>query len=315
MLLGVHESVAGGLEKAFVHAEAHAIEAVQIFTKNSNQWKEPSLVDPQFAAFRAAHGAWGGRPVLAHDSYLVNLCSDREDILDRSREALFFEVERCNRLGVGLVAFHPGAAMGTAHEHALDLIAESLTGILERTRGMSTRLCIENTAGQGSCLGSSLDEIAAMIARTSYGRERLGVCLDTQHLFAAGYDLRTAAGYDAFFAEFDAKIGLDRLWAFHLNDSKKGLGDRVDRHEEIGMGEIGLYPFWRLVNDDRFATLPGVIELPTEASLASIQRLRDLRGAAEPKHKKLAHPLLLTPPVAKPAKISKTSKNSSAKPR
>src|SRR6266851_9661680 len=218
MLLGVHESVAGGLEKAFGHADAHGTDAVQIFTKNANQWREPLLLDAQVAAFRAAHGAWGGRPVIAHDSYLVNLCAERPDMLEKSREALFSEMDRCDRLGVGYIAFHPGAAVGLGVESAIDLVSESLSGILERSKGMNTRLCIENTAGQGSCLGSSLDEIAAMIDRTHGGRERLAVCLDTQHLFAAGYDLTTAEGYDTFFAEFDQKIGLQRLAAFHLND-------------------------------------------------------------------------------------------------
>src|SRR5882757_6141458 len=145
--------------------------------------------------------------------------------------------------------------------------------VLERARGMHTALCIENTAGQGSTLGWSLDEIAAIIEKAGPLGEHLGVCLDTQHLFAAGYDLRTAAGYDRFFAEFDQKIGVRRIRAFHLNDSKKPLGQRVDRHDEIGVGEIGLYPFWRLVNDPRFAEVPGVIELPNETAMPSLARL------------------------------------------
>jgi deoxyribonuclease IV len=302
MLLGAHESVAGGLEKAFQHAEAHADEAIQIFTKNANQWKEPSLAAPEFAAFRAAHAAWGGRPVIAHDSYLVNLCADRSDILERSRASLFAEMERCDRLGVAYIAFHPGAARGMSTSDALDLVAESLSGILERARGMQTRLCIENTAGQGSCLGWSIDEIAGMIQRTGPEGDRLGVCLDTQHLFAAGYDLRTASGYDPFFAEIEAKIGIDRVVAFHLNDSKKPLGQRVDRHEEIGMGEIGLYPFWRLVNDPRFEKVAGVVELPKEMAIPSLKRLRELRGAPEPQQKRLVRPLELTPPQPKPRK-------------
>jgi len=299
MLLGVHESVAGGLEKAFAHADTHADEAIQIFTKNSNQWKEPNLSALSVAAFRAAHAAWGGRPVIAHDSYLVNLCADRSDMLDRSRAALFAEMERCEKLGVSCIAFHPGAAVDMARGPALDLVAESLSGILERARGMKTRLCLENTAGQGSSLGWSLEEIGAIIERTGTQGERLGVCLDTQHLFAAGYDLRTPSGYDAFFSELDDKIGIERLTAFHLNDSKKPLGHRVDRHEEIGMGEIGLYPFWRLVNDARFDRVAGVVELPPEMAIPSLRRLKDLRGAPEPQQKRLVRPLELTPPPPK----------------
>src|SRR4051812_34364053 len=196
MRLGAHESVAGGLERAFGHADAHGCEAIQIFTKNANQWREPSLADPQVASFQQAHRASGQRPLIAHESYLVNLCSDREDVLVKSREALVAEMIRCERLGISFIAFHPGAALGIPHDDAMRRIGEGLDFVLDRTRGSGVRLCIENTAGQGSTVGWSLDEIAAMIAATSAG-DRLGVCLDTQHLFAAGYDLRTAAGYDA----------------------------------------------------------------------------------------------------------------------
>jgi deoxyribonuclease-4 len=166
---------------------------------------------------------------------------------------------------------------------------------------MTTRLCLENTAGQGSCLAWSLDEMADIIERSGPERDRIGVCLDTQHLFAAGYDLRTPAGYDRFFAEFDEKIGTKRICAFHLNDSKKPLGQRVDRHDEIGVGEIGLYPFWRLVNDPRFEKVPSVVELPRETALASLARLAGLRGAEEPRQKRIVHPLELVPPPPKPA--------------
>jgi deoxyribonuclease IV len=305
VLLGTHESVAGGLEKAFGHAEAHADEAIQIFTKNANQWKEPVLGATQIAAFRAAHAAWGGRPVISHGSYLVNLCTDKIDILEKSRETVIAEMVRCEDLGVAGIAFHPGAALDMAEEPALDRIAEGLSLALARTQGMKTRLCIENTAGQGSTLGWSLDQIAALIDRTTGGRERLGVCLDTQHLFAAGYDLRSPAGYDAFFAEFGAKIGIGRIAAFHLNDSKKPLGERVDRHEEIGMGQIGLYPFWRLMNDARFEQTAGIVELPPETAASSLTRLKALRGAPEPKEKQLVRPLELTPPPVKGQRRSK----------
>jgi deoxyribonuclease IV len=302
VLVGVHESVAGGLEKAFEHASAHLGEALQIFTKNANQWKEPLLGEGETASFRAAHRAFGGRPVVAHGSYLVNLCSERPDIVERSREALALEVERCDRLGVDAIAFHPGAGVGLAHADALDLIGEGLAMVLERTRGATTRICIENTAGQGSCIGWSLDEIAAVVERSGPLSGRLGVCLDTQHLFAAGYDLRTPEGYDRFFAEFDTKLGMGRIAAFHLNDSKKPLGERVDRHDEIGVGEIGLYPFWRLVNDRRFEAVPGIVELPKETALPSLARLVALRGAEEPRQKRIVHPLELVPPPAKAAR-------------
>ncbi len=299
MLLGAHESVAGGLERAFEHAAVHGGEALQIFTKNSNQWREPPLEAAAVSAFRAGHGAFEGRPIVAHGSYLVNLCSERPDVLERSREALFSEMARCDRLGVTCIAFHPGASVGMPHADALELIGEGLAMVLDRTRGMQTRLCIENTAGQGSCLGWSLDEIAGIIEKSGSDGDRLGVCLDTQHLFAAGYDLRTPGGYDQFFADFDAKVGLDRIAAFHLNDSKKPLGQRVDRHDEIGVGEIGLYPFWRLVNDPRFDQVAGIVELPREAAMSSLLRLKALRGAEEPLQKRIVQPLKLVAPTVK----------------
>jgi deoxyribonuclease IV len=301
VLLGRHESVAGGLDKAFEHAEKDGSEAIQIFTKNANQWKEPVLPGAQIAAFKTAHGAWGRRPVIAHGSYLVNLCSDKVDILERSRDTVVAEMVRCEQLGVAGIALHPGAALGMTDEAAIDRIAEGFGAVLEQTKGVKTRLCIENTAGQGSCIGWSLDQIAAIIDRTE-GGERLGVCLDTQHLFAAGYDLRSAHGYEAFFAELDSKIGIDRIAAFHLNDSKRPLGERVDRHEEIGMGQIGLYPFWRLLNDPCFEHTAGIVELPPETAMASLARLNAMRGAPEPKEKRLVRPLELTPPPAKSAR-------------
>jgi deoxyribonuclease-4 len=298
----MHESVAGGLYRAFPHAQAHGDEAIQIFTKNASQWKEPVLSPAQIAAFREAHAAWGGRPIVSHGSYLVNLCTDKPDILERSRETVFAEMARCDDLGVASIALHPGAALDLSEEAALDRIAEGLSGVLERTRGMTTRLCLENTAGAGSTMGWSLDQMASIIDRTDGGRARLGVCLDTQHLFAAGYDLRSAAGYDAFFDELEAKIGTRRIAAFHLNDSKRPLGERVDRHEEIGMGQIGLYPFWRLMNDARFEHTAGIVELPPETATTSLTRLRALRGAPEPREKRLVRPLELTAPPVKAAR-------------
>jgi deoxyribonuclease-4 len=301
-LVGVHESVAGGLEKAFEHAGEHMGEALQVFTKNANQWKEPAVGAAETASFRAAHRAFGGRPVVAHGSYLVNLCSERPDIVERSREALALEVERCDRLGVASIAFHPGAGVGLPHGDVLDLVGEGLAMVLDRTRGATTRLAIENTAGQGSCIGWSLDEIASIIEHAGPLGDRLAVCLDTQHLFAAGYDLRTREGYDAFFDEFEQKVGIGRISAFHLNDSKRPLGERVDRHDEIGVGEIGLYPFWRLMNDRRFESVPGIVELPKETALPSLRRLAAMRGAEEPRQKRIVHPLALVAPPAKPAR-------------
>jgi len=298
MRIGAHESVAGGLDGALVLAAEDGCDAVQIFTKAAGQWREPVFAEEAVAAFRERRAAWPGRgKVMAHGSYLVNLCADTDLLLERSRESLYLELCRCEAFGIDYVVFHAGAHLGLGEELGLDRIGESLAGILERTRGFQARLCIENMAGQGTTLGHTLEQIGAMIDRAGPEGRRLGVCIDTQHAFAAGHDLGPADRYDAFWDAFDRFIGLDRLSCLHLNDSRCGLGQNVDRHERIGEGEMGLLPFWRLVNDPRFADLPAVVELPPleapkgryEQDLAA---LRGLAGAAEPAAGK---PFVLTP--------------------
>ncbi len=299
MLLGAHVSTAGGLDRAFAAAEREGAGALQVFTKVSAQWREPTLARGQVEAFRAAHRAFGGAPLIAHDSYLVNLCADKEELLARSRAALLAEVERCDALGVDFIAFHPGSAGTLPREAALARVGESLSEVLAQTRGARTRLCLENTAGQGSAVGWSLEEIATIVNATD-DPARVGVCLDTQHLFAAGYDLRDDAGYDAFFREVEARLGVERVCCFHLNDSKRALGERVDRHEEIGKGHIGAGAFHRLVNDPRFARVAGVLELPPEVVGDNLARLRAMVGA-EP-------PAPTPPPVAPPPAARKPRK-------
>ncbi|WP_437982525.1 deoxyribonuclease IV [Sorangium sp. So ce117] len=302
MIFGAHESVAGGLHRAIALAGEDRCEAVQIFTKVSGQWREPALSAEQIAAFRAARAAWAGAGAgrtLAHASYLINLCADDAAILERSREALFQELARCDALGIDFVVFHPGAHRGLGEEVGLDRIGESLSIVLSRGKGLRAQLCIENTAGQGSTLGDRVDQIAAMIERAGPEGSRLGVCIDTQHAFAAGHDLRSEAGYERFWSDFGRLLGLDRLRCMHVNDSKAALGQRVDRHERVGDGEMGLAPFWRLANDARLARVPAVIELPPLAKerrgyLEEIARLRALEGAAEP----------VTPPGAAPGRPS-----------
>jgi deoxyribonuclease-4 len=306
MLFGAHQSVAGGLHRACAFAAEDRCDAVQIFTKNASQWREPAVDAAALAAFREARAACsGGVRVMAHASYLINLCADDAAVLGRSREALFREVERCDALGVDFVVFHPGAHMGLGEEGGLDRIGESLAVILERARGLRAQLCIENTAGQGTCLGHRLDQIAAMIERAGPDGARLGVCIDTQHAFASGHDLRSAAGYEAFWGDFARLLGTPRLSCMHINDSKAPLGARVDRHERIGEGEMGLLPFWRLANDPRLAAVPGVVELPPLSKerrgyAEAVAALRALAGADEPKPP--PPKFELTPPEAKPAK-------------
>ncbi len=281
MKIGAHESVAGGLFKAPPRGEIDHCEAIQIFTKNSSTWREPVLEAPAIEAFRTAKKG----PVLAHTSYLINLATDKPDVLEKSKDALVMELERSSLLGVDYAVLHPGAHLGLGAEKGVLRVAEMLSEVLERAKNATTMLLLENTAGQGTCVGCSFEEIGAILRETR-GGDRMGVCFDTQHVFASGYDVSTDEGYERTFAEFDRYVGLSRLRAFHLNDSKKPLGSRVDRHEHVGEGLLGLRCFWRLVNDPRFVDLPGVLETePRQGDapyLEEIRLLRELIGATAP---------------------------------
>ena len=311
MLLGAHESVAGGLAAAFGRAKIDGCAAVQIFTKNSNQWRDPEITGDQIAIFRAAHaavaggaGRAGAMPVMAHTSYLINLATDKADILAKSRDSLVAEVERCSALGVAHVVLHPGAHLGAGEDVGVARTVESLDEVHARTKGASARILIENTAGQGTCVGHRIDHLAEIFARVKHP-ERLGLCIDTQHTFAAGYDLSTPDGYAKTFEDLDKAVGLAKVEAFHLNDSKKPLGSRVDRHENIGEGLLGLSLFWRLVNDPRFASVPAVVETeprdPDAPYRDEIALLTSLVGAPQPKPKAPVFKLE-PPPVASPKK-------------
>lgn len=259
MIVGAHESVAGGLDTAFSRATVDGCRALQIFTKNSNAWREPAIDDAKREAFRLAHANAGALPVLSHASYLVNLAAEKADVAAKSRDSLAQELARSSALGVAFVVVHPGAHLGAGTALGVARIAEAIDEIHARVPDATARLLLENTAGQGTCLGHRFDELAAILAAAK-SRARLGVCFDTQHAFAAGYDLRSEEGYEAAFAEFDEVVGLAQLFAFHLNDSKKPLGSRVDRHEHLGEGALGLEPFRRLLHDARFAAHPAVLE-------------------------------------------------------
>jgi len=228
MITGAHQSVAGGLHLALERAKHDGCAALQVFTKNSNQWREPELTPEKVAAFRAAHSNAGNIPVLAHVSYLVNLGTGDEALLKRSKDALVAEVTRSSELGIAFVVLHPGAHNGVGEEIGIARVAESLQEVLERTKGASARILIENTAGQGTSLGCRFEQIAGIFEGIGAGDvdERMGVCFDTQHAFASGYDIANDKGYDKTFEEFEEKIGLSRLRAFHLNDSKKPLASR-----------------------------------------------------------------------------------------
>ena len=277
-LLGAHESVAGGLHLAFERIERVGGEALQIFTRNQRQWNPAELKVEEIELFRKAHEKSGGMPVASHASYLVNLATGKEELLEKSVHSLALELTRCAQLGVPYVVLHPGSHGGDGVEVGLERCTRGLDMAMERG-GVAVQILVETTAGQGTGLGSRFTELAYILDNSKFP-ELLGVCVDTCHVFAAGYELRTVDGYEATVAALKRSVGLDKIRFFHLNDSKKELGSRVDRHEHIGKGAIGLDGFRNLLNDSRFAGLPMTLETPKSDSLAedreNLQILRSL---------------------------------------
>ena len=278
MNLGAHISAAGGLHQAFARGEAVGCHTVQIFSKNERQWRAKPLLEESIAQFKAEAARSGLGPVMVHGSYLVNLASPNDELWERSIEALADELDRCDRLGIPYLVLHPGAHTGSGTEAGLQRVAAAVDGLFAEGVGGDTVLLLETTAGQGTCLGGTFEELAGMIGLLRRP-ERAAVCVDTCHIFAAGYDISTPEGYDATFDRLVELVGLDRIKAFHLNDSKGALGSHLDRHEAIGDGQIGLEGFRRLINDPRFCGLPMVLETPKSADGAEdIRNLTTLRG-------------------------------------
>jgi deoxyribonuclease-4 len=267
MRLGAHESIAGGLHKAFDRALAATCEAVQVFVKSNRSWAVTPLTEEEIAHFKARAEETGIRPVVGHTSYLLNLGTPDELLWEKSRNMLIIELKRCEALGIPWLVLHPGAHVGSGEKAGLIRVAEGLAEVHAAAPGFRTQVLLETTAGQGSSLGHTFEQLARIIEMTPQG-ERLGVCLDTCHVFAAGYELRTEEGYGATMAAFDRALGLERLKALHLNDSKGEFGERKDRHEHIGKGHIGLEGFRHVVNDPRLAGLPGLLETPKAEDLA-----------------------------------------------
>lgn len=276
-LLGAHESVAGGLHLAFARIEKVGGESLQIFTRNQRQWHPAPLKVEEVELFRKAHAISGSMPVASHASYLVNLATAKEELLEKSINNLVLELNRCAQLGVPYVILHPGSHGGDGPEAGLKRFTRGLDRVIEQS-GTTVQVLVETTAGQGTGLGSSFAELAAILNNSKFP-ELLGVCVDTCHVFAAGYELRSADGYQATIAAMESSIGLDKIRFFHLNDSKKELGSRVDRHEHIGKGAIGLEGFRNLLNDRRFSGLPMTLETPKSDSLEEDrENLRILRS-------------------------------------
>jgi deoxyribonuclease-4 len=286
-LFGAHMSIAGGYYRALEIARKHDCEALQIFTKNANQWKARDLVDEDIRLFRNALAQTRVRKLIAHDSYLINLASPDEALYRRSLESFVIEMQRAERLGLDYLVAHPGAHTGCGDEAGVERVAQALDEVHGRCPGYHVQVLLEITAGQGSCLGHRFEHLADIIARVAEP-ERVGVCFDTCHAFAAGYPLAPEPAYRSTMREFDRIIGLDRLKAFHLNDSLKPLGSRVDRHAHIGRGCLGLEPFRLLINDRRFRNHPMLLETPKEdgprnmdaVNLRTLRRLVQSSGTA-----------------------------------
>jgi len=262
-LFGAHMSIAGGYHNALLAAQAHECAVVQLFTKNSNQWAAKDLTDDDIRTFKRTLKQTGLKHPTAHDSYLINLASPDDTLYRRSIEAFVVEVQRAEALGLSYLVTHPGAHMGTGEDTGLTKVATALDEVHTRCAGFKVKVLLETTAGQGTSLGHRFEHLARILELVKEPK-RLGVCLDTCHVFAAGYPLAPEADYLATMKEFDGLIGLKRLRAFHVNDSVKGLGCRVDRHAHIGKGMLGLEPFRLLVNDPRFADRPMILETAKE---------------------------------------------------
>jgi deoxyribonuclease IV len=257
--IGAHMSVAGGVSKAVERAVVHGCEALQIFTKNANQWLGKPLDRAEIKLFRQRIEQTGITPVVSHASYLINLATTFPALREQSIAAFIDEIDRAEALGLLGVVIHPGTCTAGPDDEALRLIADAIRAAFKARPRVKTMVLLEHTAGQGRTLGYRFEHLAVVI-RHLRGTRRVGVCLDTCHLVASGYDITTQTGYQDTFEQFDRIVGIDRLKVFHGNDSKRLCGSRVDRHEHIGHGCIGLEPFRRLLHDARFAGLPMLIE-------------------------------------------------------
>lgn len=259
LAFGSHMSASGGVDKALARGEAIRVESLQLFAKNERQWIAKPLDPEVVQRFHDEVERTGLEKLVVHDSYLINLASPKPDILEKSLPAFADELQRCDILGIPYLVTHPGAHTGSGVEAGIARFAQSLNEIFEAMPESPTLTLLETTAGQGTSLGRSFEEIAAIIDQVE-DKSRVGVCMDTCHIFAAGYDYRTPELYAPMMAQFDATIGLDRLKVLHLNDSKHPLGSNKDRHDHIGDGEIGLEGFRQFVNDPRLDGLPGILE-------------------------------------------------------
>ncbi len=276
-LIGAHMSIAGGLSNALLRGQELGCRTIQIFTKNNNQWKAKGLTSKEARRFLDHQMETGISPVLGHTGYLINLASPEKDVYSMSRDSMLVELKRAEMLGLPYLVMHPGSHVGSGEGQGIQRVIDSLDWLHDRTRGYEVKILLETTAGQGTSIGYRFEHLAQIIEGTEES-QRLGVCLDTCHIFAAGYDIRTRRAYDATFVGFEKVVGLSRLMAIHANDSMKPLASHVDRHQHIGQGEIGLEAFRLLMKDERWNHVPKILETPKEGgNEKDIQNLHVLR--------------------------------------
>ena len=280
-LLGAHTSTSGGVSKSVDLAEKLGFTAMQIFTKNNNRWFQKPLEEKEIETFKSKLKKSKIKFVVSHDSYLINLCTKDKSILKKSRTAFLDELERCELLGIPYLNFHPGAHLGTGEEDGIKLIAESLNLAHEKTKDYKVSSMLETTAGQGTAIGYRFEQLQKIIELVER-KERMSICIDTAHVFAAGYDIKNLKKFKEVIKAFDDIIGFDKLKCFHMNDSKKELGSRVDRHEHIGKGFIGLDGFANIMNDRRLKKIPKILETPKgKEQLEDLENLAELKKLIE----------------------------------
>ncbi|MEK6635069.1 MAG: deoxyribonuclease IV [Planctomycetota bacterium] len=274
MLLGVHCSISGGLQNAFYEAKSLGIDTFQIFTKNQRQWKEKTINAGEKSMFLNRLKNLDIKIIFSHASYLINLAGDDDVLWERSITALTSEIQRCHELGLKFTVLHPGYTKGLSEKEGIKKTIKALKTVLHTTKNSKVKILLENTAGQGSSIGYRFEHLKQIMDGVESAR--IGACLDTCHAFAAGYDIRTNSGFEAATEELDCTVGLKNLHAIHLNDSKGKLGSKLDRHEHIGKGKLGLEPFRQIIN--RFKHIPKVIETPKEDNMdeVNLKVLREL---------------------------------------
>ncbi|NUN10176.1 MAG: deoxyribonuclease IV [Ignavibacteriaceae bacterium] len=277
LLLGAHTSTQGGPAAAVRLAEKLGFTAMQIFTKNNNRWFQRPLSDSEISEYLGELSRSNIRFVLSHAAYLINLCAVGKEVLEKSREALIDELFRCEQLNIPHCNFHPGSHGGNGEDYGINLIAESLNIIHDKTPGFKVKSMLELTAGQGTSLGHTFEQIRSIIDRVE-DKSRISVCIDTAHIWAAGYDIKSEKGFRQTIKNFDAIVGLDKLKCIHMNDSKKDIGTRVDRHDHIGKGFIGVEGFRNIMNSSKLKMIPKVLETPKgKEQLEDLENIKVLK--------------------------------------